>query len=156
VLSGRSESFTFTAPEGGWSRLAPGSLGSADSDIELIARDHRSKVVAYLHRGAENSLDTVVAGRRAEMRAGYRVESIREDRSLLPGTSYLAASTTRYVLVETRSGQRVHVWVRTARSADGIVEVIALTLPGEARERSLRRMLSSLRVRASTKAAGPS
>lgn len=106
ALRSKSGRFELVPPRG-WIGVAPGTVGSEDSDLELSRFDRTAWLVAYVRPAAGEGLGATVAARRALIGAEGTLRDFTEGRAFLHWGEYDPLSVATYWMVP-RSGQGVY------------------------------------------------
>lgn len=134
AVPGASQAFNVTAPSPGWARVAVGTFGDANAELELFDTESGSSVVFYLHRDGKLDLEGVVAARRQALAAHGEITGIVERRRFFD-ESHFPLSSAQYTLRVEGKSDTARALVDTLRVPAGVIEMIALRRGASGAER---------------------
>ncbi|MDH3451286.1 MAG: hypothetical protein OEN20_02620 [Gammaproteobacteria bacterium] len=144
IVEGGGGRYTIRIPSDNWYQVAPGTVGSTSSDLELFGPSIDTWAIVYLHEGV--TLEEISAFRSEQSRKYGDVE-YREERKLHP-ESAVEMSYVTYAAEDPLG--RIWNWVTTAELQNSVVELIVSTRnPGEGNPRALAKSLAVFRARVS-------
>jgi hypothetical protein len=142
-VASESGRFGLRLPAGRWQRLAPGTLGDDDADLELQSEDGESWIIAYVEPSSETTLDSTVATRRQMIREESELTDYREVRSFAEGSDHVPMSIAEYTPAAGPLFQEKYV-VYTAGLEDAVVEIISYSIGPPAKRSALRRVAETV------------
>lgn len=137
----------------GWTRITGSTKDELESDLILSNAKAGVTVFVNVHPQAEQSIDSVVFGRRKILAQNNEILSSEEERSFLERSDFVPVSVVRYRM----RGKQASAWfpliVGTARGPDSIVEVLAIGGHPTQLDGLFEDVLSGLRIPAASGAA---
>lgn len=143
-VASRSGHVSIESPQAGWSRVASGTVGDAESALELVSADGNSWITIY-DSPPHVSLADIVAERRLLISG---TGSLRSVSSRLEFWSKGDLDRANRASFELGDGRLVSMFydVLTVETATRVVEVIAFTASHESRRIDFERTMRSLEI----------
>ena len=145
-VAGASDRYELVPAAAGWYRVPAGTVGDAESDLELRLEGGAARVVVYVEPGGDETLDALVGRRRSQIAYGAHIEALKEKRFFLAGSDHVAASLARYTRPLATRRSEIY-WVMTVRTETETIEAIGVTNTSADDERAIYELLSTLRMR---------
>lgn len=145
VIDGISGQFSITLPSDSWRVVRPGTLGDAESDLELLGPGVESWLVGYTHDRALANLDGTIDARRGTLATLGKLRSLEESRRFLDRDSLVPVSVAHYEVHGFGQGNMKFV-VLTAETEQSIIELIGHSVEPDSYMGELTEMTRTFRT----------
>ena len=141
-ISGSSKTFRLTMPGDRWRRVAPGTIGEPESDLELTGSGADTWLIAFVVPQTDSDLHSTVDFRRAAVFSDGKPLEFSERRFFLEDSDFIPVSVADY-RIDFGFGMKSVYHILTAETDQHVIEVIGYTAEPASHLEDLKSLVSS-------------